>query len=201
MTLFLAPQFTSLSDFKRFLLISGLLCPHLCSRGAAGEIPLPRLPLISYDLRRSRGKGKIFLVGDLTAVLQTKLLVCGSQRQTLKRVLCESQYRLRQVPIPSIMFSLPRRRSLSWEVVYHPASQSPACLPARLWWALNKPPPCEEKESSDSSSAVAVAFLRFCLFLVETSTSKLLCNSTSEFKVNLKLFASFLPLALICWSS
>lgn len=201
MTLFLAPQFTSLSDFQRFLLISGLLCPQLCSRGAAGEIPLPRLPLISYDLRRSRGKGKTFLVGDLTAVLQTKLLVCGSQRQTLKRVLCESRCRLRQVPIPSIMFSLPRHRSLSWEVVYHPAPQSPARSPACLQWALNKPPPCEEKKSPDASSAVAVVFLRFCLFVVETSTSKLLCNSTQEFKVNLKLPPSFLPLTLICCSS
>lgn len=192
MTLFLAPQFTSLSDFTLFLLISGLPCPHLCGRGAAGEIPLPRLPLISYDLRRSRGKGKTFLVGDLTAVLQTKLLVCGSQRQTLKRVLCESRC-LHQVPVPSIMFSLPRHRSLSWEVVYHPASQSPA--------PLNKPPPCEEKKSPDASSAVAVVFLRLCLFLVETSASKLLCNSTHEFKVNLKLPPSFLPLALICCSS
>lgn len=132
MTLFLAPQFTSLSDFKQFLLISGLVCPHLCSRDAVREIPLPRLPLISYDLRRSRGKGKTFLMGDLTAILQTKLLMCGSQRQTLKQVLCEAQCRLHQVPVPSIMFSLPRQRSLSWEVVYHLASQSPTRPPARL---------------------------------------------------------------------
>lgn len=43
--LFLASQFTSLSDIKQFLLISGLLCPRLCSEGIVGEILLPRLPL------------------------------------------------------------------------------------------------------------------------------------------------------------